>query len=48
MTKQTFKLVCEPDGTEYYMQDIDEMDKNHGADDPNKTNQGRMYATNSE
>ena len=47
MTKETFKLVVQPDGTEYYIQDIDEMDKNHGADDPHMSNTGKMYATNS-
>ena len=48
MTKNTFKLVVEPDGTEYFMQDIDELNKNHTADDTIRTNQGKMYATNSE
>ena len=48
MTKDTFKLIVEPDGTQYYIQDIDEIDKNHTADDVNKTNEGKMYATNSE
>ena len=47
MTKQTFKHVVEADGTEYFIQDIDEMDKNHGADDSQRTNEGRMYANNS-
>ena len=47
MTQQTFKHVVEADGTEYFVQDIDEMDKNHGADDSQRTNEGCMYATNS-
>ena len=47
MTKATFKLIVEPDGTEYFIQDIDEIDKNHTADDANKTNKGRMFVTNS-
>ena len=45
MTRDTFKLVVEPDGVEYFIQNIDEMDKNHGADDKDKTNEGKMYAT---
>ena len=43
MTKDTFKLMVEPDGTEYLVQHIDEVDKNHGPDDYNATNEGRMY-----
>ena len=43
MTKDTFKLVVEPDGTECLIQEIDEMDKNHGVDDYNKSNEGKMY-----
>ena len=31
MTKETFKYVVEADSTEYFMQEIDEMDKNHRA-----------------
>ena len=48
MKRNTFKLIVEADGTEYYMQDLDEIDKNHTADDTSRTNEGRMYATNSE
>ena len=47
MTKSTFKLVTEVDGTQYYMQEIDEIIKNHTANDSERTNQGKMYATNS-
>ena len=47
MKKDTFKHVVEADGTEYFMQEVDEMDKNHGPDHTSKTNEGRMYATNS-
>ena len=46
MTKDTFQVVCEPNGTEYVIQMIDELDKNHGPDDTSKSNEGRMYATN--
>ena len=44
MRQDTFKVIVEPDGTEYLIQNVDELDKNHGADDPNKTNEGRIYA----
>ena len=46
MTKETFKLVITNDGTEFFEQAIDEIDKNHTADDNTKTNEGKMYATN--
>ena len=45
MTKDTFKLITENDGTEYIIQDSDEIDKNHGFEDSTKTKEGRMYAT---
>ena len=48
MTKDTFKLVTQPDGVQYLIQDIDEMDKNHGPDDYDKSNDGRMYSNPSE
>ena len=47
MKRDTFKLVVEADGTEYYIQDVNKIDKNHIVDDPNKTNQSHMLATNS-
>ena len=47
MKKNTFKVIIEPDGTEYVVQSIDEMDKNHGIEDTDKSNRGRLYATNS-
>ena len=47
MTKETFKVIVEPDGTEYVVQSIDEQDKNHTFQDTERTNEGRMYATNS-
>ena len=46
MTKDTFKVIVQHDGTEYVMQNIDELDKNHGPDDVELTNRGKMYATN--
>ena len=47
MKIDTFKHIVQPDGTEYYLQFIDEVDKNHTADDQNRSNEGRMYATDS-
>ena len=47
MTKSMFHLVTEHNGSQYFEQFVDEMDKNHTADDYTKTNEGRMYATNS-
>ena len=46
MTKNTFQLIIE-NGTEYVIQKTDEMDKNHGIDDSDKSNRGRMYAAGS-
>ena len=43
MQQDTFKIVIEPDGTEYVVQAIDEADKNHGPQDSDPTNKGRMY-----
>ena len=43
MTKDTFKLVTELDGTEYLVQNIYEVDKNHRPDDYDATNQGCMH-----
>ena len=43
MTQDTFKLITDPDGTQYVVQNIDEIDKNHGPDDTSATNQGHMY-----
>ena len=42
MTQSTFELCTEYDGTQYIKQAIDEVDKNHGPDDP-PSNEGRMY-----
>ena len=46
MIKDTSKLITEADGTQYFIQHINEMDKNHTADDTEMTNRGKMYATN--
>ena len=43
MTKDTFKIVCQPDGVRYVIQNIDEKDKNHGINDTDMANQGKMY-----
>ena len=48
MTKSMFKHVVEADGTKYFMQELNDMDKNHNTDDTTKTNEGKMYATISE
>ena len=41
----SFKLITKTDGSQYVVQHIDELDKNHGPGDSTKTNEGRMYAT---
>ena len=43
MTKNWFKIEVSPTGERYIIQNVDEMDKNHGEDDPNLANQGKMY-----
>ena len=43
MTKDTFKVVIEPNGTEYVIQAADEKDKNHGVNDTEPSNQAKMY-----
>ena len=45
MTKQTFELKTDPDGTQYIIHKSDEIDKNHGIQDTTKTKEGKMYAT---
>ena len=47
MDKDTFKLVTENDGKQFYIQAHDEMDKNHGIKDTDKNNDSKMFATNS-
>ena len=46
MTQDTFKVHVNPDGSEYIIQNLDEMDKNHGPEDTEKNNDGRIYPTN--
>ena len=48
MTKDMFELVTEHDGTQYLKQAIDEADKNHGPQDSEMTNKGRMYGNEGE
>lgn len=43
MTKKTFSVKHDAQGNYYVSQDIDELDKNHRADDPDGK-AGRMYA----
>ena len=44
MHQNMFKIIVEPDGTEYMVQAADELDKNHGIEDRKKNKQGRIYA----
>ena len=48
LTKDHFKVITEPDGTQYVIQSIDEKDKNHGVNETQLANQGKMYADESE
>ena len=43
MTKETFKIQVEYDGTCYIQQQVDEPDKNHREDTRELANQGKMY-----
>lgn len=43
-TQDMFQISCNPDGTEYVYQAIDEMDKNHGIENSTPANDGHMYA----
>ncbi len=45
LMKEHFKVFTDEDGKKFIAQNLDEMDKNHCADDPNLTNEGHMYAT---
>ena len=47
MTQDTYKLITENNGIQYVIQAVDEMDKNHGIQDTDDTNTGKMYATDS-
>lgn len=40
-TQDMFKIATDPDSTEYVFQSVD---KNHGIDNDNPANDGRMYA----
>ena len=46
MTKETFKVIVQPDSTEVLIQAINEIDKNHGPDDTGKTNDAKVFSTN--
>ena len=46
MKENTYQVIIEDDETEYVIQTVDEMDKNHGVEDTEFTNRERMYATN--
>ena len=43
MTLNTYSVQTDDKGRKYVYQAIDEIDKNHTADDSDPTNQGRMY-----
>ena len=43
MTVNHFKIDVDPDGRRYAYQAIDEHDKNHGINDQEVANQGKMY-----
>ena len=44
MTKDHFKLITEvATGEQYLIQNIDEKDKNHGINETEMANQGKMY-----
>ena len=47
MLQDTFAVITNPDGTQFVLQNRDEIDKNHGPEDTDKTNEGRMYPTES-
>lgn len=42
-TVDQFKIGTEADGTQFVYQAVDEMDKNHGPDNPLPAKEGRMY-----
>ena len=43
MTIDQSEVQSDTDGTRYVVQVKDELDKNHGTEDPDQANQGRMY-----
>ena len=44
MKANTFDIMVNYNGSQYVYQNVDEMDKNHGIQDTEKTNDGKMYA----
>ena len=44
MSLNQFQIGVDPDGRKFVFQAIDEHDKNHGIEDTDPTNQGKMYA----
>ena len=44
MTSDHFKLIVQEDGNEFAIQNMDEKDKNHGVNETEIANQGKMYA----
>lgn len=42
-TQDTFQMGCDPDGTRFIYQAIDEEDKNHRINDVLPANDGRMF-----
>ena len=43
MTLDTHSVKFNAQNKKYVEQTIDELDKNHSADDPNQTNEAKMY-----
>ncbi|KAL5006936.1 hypothetical protein ScPMuIL_015742 [Solemya velum] len=43
MKKETFKVAVDDSGRKFVYQNIEEMDKNHRADNENAVTEGRMY-----
>ena len=44
MSLNHYKVIVQPDGTHYVVQNIDKLDKNHREDSFRLANEGRMYA----
>ena len=38
-----FEVIVKADGTKYVQQAVDEKDKNHGVNDTDLANRGKMY-----
>ena len=45
MTKATFDVIVQPDGSEILIQKIDKINKNHGPDNTEKTNDAKVFST---